>query len=66
MKVHDCDFDADVVYQIIGSKEADPFNGKLSDESPVGAALIGRQVGEMVNVETPEGINQFIILEITQ
>ncbi len=66
VKVHDCEFDEDVVYQIIGSKEADPFNGKLSDESPVGAALIGRQVGEMVNVETPEGVNQFIILEITQ
>ena len=65
-KVHDCEFDEDVVYQIIGSKEADPFNGKLSDESPVGAALIGHQVGEMVNVETPEGINQCIILEITQ
>jgi len=66
VKVHDCEFDEDVVYQIIGSKEADPFNGKLSDESPVGAALLGHQVGEMVHVETPEGNNQFIILEITQ
>lgn len=66
VKVHDCEFDEDVVYQIIGSKEADPFQGKLSDESPVGAALLGHRVGEVIDVETPDGVNQFIILEITR
>lgn len=66
VKVHDFDFDEDVVYQIIGSDEADPFNGKLSDESPVGAALIGHQAGDIVEVETPDGIIKFEILEITK
>lgn len=66
VKVHDCDLDEDVMYQILGSKEADPFNGKLSDESPVGAALIGHAVGDTVDVETPDGTIQFRILEITK
>ena len=66
VKVHDCEFDEDTVYQIIGSDEADPFNGKLSDESPVGAALLGHQVGDTVEVETPDGPVKFIILEISK
>lgn len=66
VKVHDCEFDEDAVYQIIGSDEADPFNGKLSDESPVGAALLGHQVGDTVEVETPDGEVKFIILEISK
>lgn len=66
IKVHDCDMDEDAVYQIIGSDEADPFNGKLSDESPVGAALLGHQVGDEVEVETPDGPIKFIILEISK
>lgn len=66
IKVHDCEFDEDVEYQIIGSNEADPFNGKLSEESPVGAALLGHQVGDTVVVETPDGEVKFIILEISK
>lgn len=66
VKVHDCEFDEDVEYQIIGSGEADPFNGKLSDESPVGSALIGHKEGDTVEVETPDGIVKFIILEISK
>ncbi len=66
VKVHDFEFDEDAVYQIIGSDEADPFNGKLSDESPVGAAMIGHQVGDIVEVETPDGPIKFEILEITK
>ncbi len=66
VKLHDCEFDEDVEYQIIGSNEADPFEGKLSDESPVGSALLGHQVGDTVDVETPEGVIQFIILEISK
>ena len=48
IKVHDFDFDEDVEYLIVGASEADPFNGKLSDESPVGQALIGHAVGDVV------------------
>ena len=66
VRLHDCEFDEDVEYQIIGSNEADPFEGKLSDESPVGSALLGHQVGDTVDVETPEGVIQFIILEISK
>lgn len=66
IKVHDCEFDEDAEYQIIGSNEADPFEGRLSDESPVGAALLGHKAGDTVEVETPDGINKFIILEISR
>ena len=48
IKVHDYDFDEDVDYQIVGASEADPFNGKLSDESPVGMALLGHAIGDVV------------------
>ena len=66
VKVHDFDFDDDIEYQIIGSGEADPFNGKLSDESPVGSALIGHKVGDVVEVNTPDGTVKFEILEISK
>ena len=66
VKVYDYDFEEEADYQIIGSDEADPFNGKLSDESPVGAALIGHQVGDEVEVDTPDGIVKFKILEISK
>ena len=66
VKIHDCEFDEDSEYQIIGANEADPFNGKLSDESPVGAALLGHKAGDTVVIETPEGEVKFIILEISK
>ena len=66
VKVHDCEFDEDVEYKIIGSNEADPFEGRLSDESPVGAALLGHKVGDTVEVETPDGTIKFIVLEISR
>ena len=66
VKIHDCEFDEDFEYQIIGANEADPFNGKLSDESPVGSALLGHKAGDTVVVDTPEGEVKFIILEISK
>ena len=45
----------EVTYTIVGSTEADPFKGKISDESPVGAALLGHGVGETVEAELPNG-----------
>ena len=42
-------------YKIVGSLEADPFNNKISNESPIGSAVIGKKVGEVVKVETPNG-----------
>lgn len=66
VKVHDFDFDEDVVYQIVGSNEADPFNGKLSDESPVGMELLDHKVGDIIEVETPDGMVKFEVLEISK
>ena len=49
------DSDTPIAYIIVGSTEADPFAGKISDESPVGAALMGHAVGEQIEVELPNG-----------
>jgi len=64
IKVFDVDFDEEVYYHIVGSTEADPLNGYISDESPVGRALLGHGIGEEVSVETPAGISVYKILEI--
>ena len=56
--------DSEVSYTIVGSNEANPSEGKISDESPVGAALIGHSVGDAVEVEVPVGVVGFKILEI--
>ncbi|NCU30343.1 transcription elongation factor GreA [Candidatus Saccharibacteria bacterium] len=44
-----------VTYQVVGSVEADPLEGKISDESPIGAALMGKKAGDKVTIETPKG-----------
>lgn len=53
-----------VEYKIVGSNEADPLMGNISDESPVGKTLLGKNLGEQVQVETPTGIVEYRILEI--
>ncbi len=65
VKVHDIEFDEDVTYTIIGSDESDPKNGIISNVSPVGSALLGHKVGDVVNVTTPNGEIQFKILSIS-
>lgn len=64
VKIYDKEFDEELDYAIVGSTEADPSEGKISNESPVGAALIGRKVGETVEVEVPEGKLEFKIIDI--
>ena len=54
----------EVEYVIVGSAEADPFEGKISNESPVGKALLGARVGETVEVQVPDGVSKFKVLEI--
>ena len=51
-------------YQVVGSQEADPMNGRISEESPFGKALLGRKAGEDVVVEAPEGNIHYKIIEI--
>ena len=52
------------VYTIVGTSESDPVNGKLSNESPVGAALIGAHVGDVVAAQTPGGVRKLKIIDI--
>lgn len=64
VKVKDYEFDEEVEYSIVGSAEADPINYKISNESPVGEALIGKKVGEIVEANIPGGVAKFEILGI--
>jgi transcription elongation factor GreA len=51
-------------YQLVGIKEADPRNGRISHESPIGKALLGHRVGDVARAETPGGVIEFKIIEI--
>lgn len=64
VKVMDYEFDEEVEYTIVGSAEADPMNFKISNESPVGSALIGKKVGDVIEVAVPSGMSKFEVLEI--
>ena len=60
----DEEFQDEVTYTIVGSAEADPANGRISNESPLGLALIGHIMGDIVEVEAPDGTITFKILGI--
>ena len=64
VKVLDIDMEEEDEYYIVGSEEADPMENKISDESPVGKALIGKKQGDVITVETPAGSSQYKVLEI--
>ena len=53
-------------YKIVGSQEADPMNGMLSEESPIGKALLGHAIGDVVTIEAPDGVFSFKITAITR
>ncbi len=56
--------DDDEMYQIVGSAEADPTRGRISNESPVGRALLGKRVGDEVQVKIPDGVRHLKLTEI--
>ncbi len=60
----DIEFDEEVVYKIVGSTEVDSLNGKISNESPVGKALVGAKKGATISVETPGGTIQYKIVKV--
>jgi transcription elongation factor GreA len=62
--LYDCDFDEEDEFYLVGSSEADPLNGKISNESPVGAAILGRSKGEKITVKTPAGESRYVIKDI--
>lgn len=64
VKLYDEEFDEEIEYQIVGSTEANSLMGKISNESPVGKALIGATIGQEVEVETQMGICKYRVLGI--
>ena len=64
VKLHDIEFDEDVEYTIVGSTEVDLLENKISNESPMGKALLGAKRGQTIGVETPDGIAEYKIKSI--
>ena len=64
VKVYDIEFDEEMEFSLVGSSEANSLKGKISNESPVGKALIGAKVGDVVEVETQAGLIQYKVREI--
>ena len=64
VKVFDVEFDEELEFYIVGSTEANSLQGKISNESPVGQALLGKKVGETVEVETQAGVIEYKVLRI--
>ena len=62
--VLDIEFDEKIEYLIVGSTEADPIMGRISNESPLGMALLSRRRGDVVAVEAPDGVIEYKIMEI--
>ena len=67
VKLHDIDFDEDVEYKILGKTQSNPDEGIISDQSPVGKALLGKKIGDVVTVELPNGSTiEYEILSISK
>lgn len=66
VKALDMEFDEECEYRVVGSTEANPLEGKISDESPLGKALLGKKIGDEVIVDAPAGELKFKILEISK
>lgn len=64
VKLFDKEFDEEVEYMIVGSTEANSMQGKISNESPVGMALLNHRVGDEVTVETQAGILEYKVLSV--
>jgi transcription elongation factor GreA len=64
VKILDIEFDEELEYKIVGSTEANSLKGKISNESPVGKALLGKQIGDVIKVETQAGELEYKLLSI--
>ena len=62
--VYDKEFDEEIQFKIVGSTEANSLQGKISNESPVGQALLGKKVGDEIQVETQTGVMEYKVLKI--
>ena len=66
VKLVDLDSGEEEEYQIVGSTEANPFKGSISDECPIGRAVVGRKLGETIEIEAPGGVIRYQIVEIAR
>lgn len=66
VKVLNQGVNAEFVYELVGSNESNPMEGKISDQSPIGAALIGKRAGDEVSVTVPNGTVSLKLLEVTR
>ena len=66
VKVRDIEFDEIMEYKIVGTVEADPMDNRISNESPVGRALLGHKAGEIIEVEAPVGVIKLEIIEVSR
>ena len=64
IKILDMEFNEELEYKIVGSTEANSLKGKISNESPVGQALLGKKIGDVVEVETQVGVLKYKVLGI--
>lgn len=64
--VKDLEYDEEIEYTIVGVAESDPYEGKISNESPVGSALLGKKSGDTVEVHVPDGIMEYKVINITR
>ena len=64
VRIQDMEYNEELEYKIVGSTEANSLKGKISNESPVGKALLGHKTGELVEVETQAGMLKYKVLEI--
>lgn len=64
--VKDLEYDEEMEYTIVGSAEADPYCGKISNESPLGKSLLGSKSGEIIDVQVPDGVIKYKVLNITR
>ena len=66
VKVLDMEFEEEIEYSLVGTNEANPMQGKISDRSPIGSAMIGAKEGDLITVNTPDGELKFKILSVTR
>lgn len=64
VKILDMEYEDEIEYKVVGATEANSLKGKISNESPLGKALIGAQRGDVVTVEAPAGVIEYTILDI--
>ena len=66
VKVSNLDTGIESTFSLVGSNESNPMEGKISDQSPIGAALVSKKIGDTVSVEVPNGTVRFKVLEVSR